>query len=183
MHSFFLGKRLGVELLSHMIVYTGLIWETANLFSKVTVHFTLSPEVYKGSWISTSSPTYVIVCLMYYSPSGGWASLVAQMVKNLPAMRETTWVWSLGLIPGLGKSPGEVNGNLLQYSCLENPMDRGAWGATVHWVANSLTRLRDWELFVCLGRMKQNSFLIHGYNFYWRSLIILQKKIFASVFD
>ena len=37
-------------------------------------------------------------------------------------------------IPGLGKSPGEENGNPLQYSCLENPMDRGAWGATVHGV-------------------------------------------------
>ena len=38
----------------------------------------------------------------------------------------------LGLIPGLGRSPGEGNGNPLQYSCLENPMDRGAWWATVH---------------------------------------------------
>ena len=38
----------------------------------------------------------------------------------------------LGLIPGLGRSPGEGNGNALQYSCLENPMDRGAWWATVH---------------------------------------------------
>ena len=37
-----------------------------------------------------------------------------------------------GLIPGLGRSPGEGNGNPLQYSCLENPMDRGAWQATVH---------------------------------------------------
>ena len=41
----------------------------------------------------------------------------------------------LGLIPGLGRSPGEGNGNPLQYSCLENPMDRGAWWATVHGVA------------------------------------------------
>ena len=40
-----------------------------------------------------------------------------------------------GLIPGLGRSPGEGNGNPLQYSCLENPMDRGAWQATVHGVA------------------------------------------------
>ena len=40
-----------------------------------------------------------------------------------------------GLIPGLGRSPGEENGNPLQYSCLENPMDRGAWRATVHGVA------------------------------------------------
>ena len=38
----------------------------------------------------------------------------------------------LGLIPGLGRSPGEGNGNPLQYSCLENPMDGGAWWATVH---------------------------------------------------
>ena len=37
-----------------------------------------------------------------------------------------------GLIPGLGRSPGKGNGNPLQYSCLENPMDRGAWQATVH---------------------------------------------------
>ena len=41
----------------------------------------------------------------------------------------------LGLIPGLGRSPGEGNGNPLKYSCLENPMDRGAWQATVHRMA------------------------------------------------
>ena len=44
-----------------------------------------------------------------------------------------------GLIPGLGRPPGEVNGNLLQYSCLENTMDGGAWWATVHGVAKSWT--------------------------------------------
>ena len=47
-----------------------------------------------------------------------------------------------GLIPGLGRSPGEGNGNPLQYSCLENPMDRGAWQAIVHGVTNSQTRLK-----------------------------------------
>ena len=41
----------------------------------------------------------------------------------------------LGSIPGLGRSPGEGNGNTLQYSCLENPMDRGIWWAKVHGVA------------------------------------------------
>ena len=45
----------------------------------------------------------------------------------------------LGLIPGSGRSPGEGNGNPLQYSCLENPMDRGAWWAAVHGVARSWT--------------------------------------------
>ena len=52
-------------------------------------------------------------------------------------------VGDLGSIPGLGKSPGEGNGNPLQYSCLENPMDGGAWWATVHGVADSRTRLSD----------------------------------------
>ena len=45
-------------------------------------------------------------------------------------------------IPGWGRSPGEGNGNPLQYSCLENPMDRGAWWATVHGVPKNQTRLR-----------------------------------------
>jgi len=45
----------------------------------------------------------------------------------------------LGLIPGSGRSPGEGNGNPLQYSCLENPMDRGAWWATVYGVTKSQT--------------------------------------------
>ena len=49
----------------------------------------------------------------------------------------------LGLIPGLGRSSGEGNGNPLQYSCLENSMDQGAWWATVRGVAKSLTRLSN----------------------------------------
>ena len=49
----------------------------------------------------------------------------------------------LGSIPGSGRSPGEGNGNPLQYSCLENPMDGGPWWATVHGVAKSRTRLSD----------------------------------------
>ena len=54
------------------------------------------------------------------------------VVKNLPASAEDT-----GLIPGLGRSPGEGNGNPLQYFCLGNPMDRGAWRDTVPGVAKS----------------------------------------------
>ena len=57
------------------------------------------------------------------------------MVKNRPANAGDTR--DVGLIPGLGKSPGVGNGDPLRYSCLESPMDRGAWWATVHGVAKS----------------------------------------------
>ena len=59
--------------------------------------------------------------------------------KNLPANAENTR--DVGLIPGPGRSPEGGNGNSLQYSCLESPMDRGAWRATVHGVTKSRTRL------------------------------------------
>ena len=67
------------------------------------------------------------------------ASLVGQMAKNPPAMQET-WVQSL---VGLGRFRRGGNGNPLQYFCLGNLMDRGAWWATVHGVAKSQTRLSD----------------------------------------
>ena len=107
------------------------------------------------------------------------ASLIAQLVKNPPAMLETL-VWflgqkipwrrdglptpvflgvpcssagkesacnagDLGLIHGLGRYPGEGNGNPLQYSCLENPMDKGTWWATVHGVTKSWTWLSEFH--------------------------------------
>ena len=53
----------------------------------------------------------------------------------------------LGSIPGLGRSPGEGNGNALQYSCLENSMDRGTWQATVHGVTKSQTQLSDFTFY------------------------------------
>ena len=56
-----------------------------------------------------------------------------------------------GLIPGSGRSPGEGNGNPLQYSCLENPMDGGAWWATVHGVTKSRTRLSDFTFSFTYG--------------------------------
>ena len=63
------------------------------------------------------------------------------MVKNLPANAGDER--DLGLIPGLGRSPGEGNGNPLQYSCLEISMDRGDWWATVNGVQKSQTELSD----------------------------------------
>ena len=62
------------------------------------------------------------------------------MVKNLPANAGD--ISDAGLIPGLGRSPGGGHGNPLQYSSLENPMDRGDWQDTVHSVAQSETQLK-----------------------------------------
>ena len=64
------------------------------------------------------------------------------MVENLPACAEDAG--DSGSILGLGRSPGGGNGNPLQYSCLGNHTDGGAWGATVHGVAKSWTRLSDY---------------------------------------
>ena len=61
-------------------------------------------------------------------------SLVAQMVKKKIIIKCASNAGDLDLIPGWGRSPGEGHGNSLQYSCLENPMDRRVWWATVHGV-------------------------------------------------
>ena len=71
----------------------------------------------------------------------GGAFQVALAAKNSPANAEASG--DMCSIPGSGRSPGEGHDNPLQYSCLENPMDREAWWATVHGVAKSGTRLSD----------------------------------------
>ena len=68
------------------------------------------------------------------------ASQVVLVVKNPPANAGN--IKDVDLIPRSGRSPGGGHGNPLQYSCLENPMDRGAWRATVYRVAKSQTRLK-----------------------------------------
>ena len=68
------------------------------------------------------------------------ASQVALVVKNLPANAGD--IRDVGSIPGSGRSPGEGHGNPRQYSCLDNPVDRGDWQATVHGVTKSQTQLK-----------------------------------------
>ena len=65
---------------------------------------------------------------------------MALVVKNLPDKAED--LRDAGSVPGLGRYPGGAHGNPLQCSCLENPMDRGAWQVTVHKVAKGQTQLR-----------------------------------------
>ena len=76
-----------------------------------------------------SSPLYRYL----HRITGPLGFLGGSVVKNLPAN-----AGEAGLIPGQGRSPGEGNGNPLQYSCLGNPMDRGAWWAAVHGVTEEL---------------------------------------------
>ena len=132
----------------------------------------LSPVIRNAEgWVE-----YETLLLRYFKISRQ-TSLVAQLLKNLPAMKEAL-VWflgwedplrrdrpptlvflgfpggsdgkefacktgDLGSIPGLGTSPGGGHGNPLHYSCLENPMDRGAWQATVHGVTKRRSQLSD----------------------------------------
>ena len=73
------------------------------------------------------------------SGSGGSSEVSRELWKGFPhslvGKESACNAGDQGSIPGSGRSPGEWNGNRLQYSCLENPMDRGAWQATVHGVA------------------------------------------------
>ena len=80
--------------------------------------------------------------MLYLGDTQGFSG--ATVVKNPPAN-----VGDAGLIPGSGRFPGGGNSNPLQYSCLENPMDRGAWRATAHGVSNSRTRLSMHTQVIC----------------------------------
>ena len=78
----------------------------------------------------------------------------------------------MGSIPGSGRSPGEGNGNPLQYSCLENPMDRGAWWATVHGVTKSQTQLSNFTFIPKIQCLPWLPAPTHHHNHH-RSNIIL----------
>ena len=114
----------------------------------------LEPNKIKSVTVSTVSPSIChevmqpdamiwVLWVLSFKPAFSLSSftfgtsLLAEMVKG-----SAYNVGDLGLIPGLGRSPGEGNGNPLQYSCLENPMDGGAWWATVH---GSQRVGHDWE--------------------------------------
>ena len=77
-----------------------------------------------------------------------WASQVALVVKYMPA--SVGDIRDMGLIPESGRSPGGGHGNLLNYSCLKNPMDRGTWWAIVHRVSKSQTRLKQFSMHACM---------------------------------
>ena len=94
------------------------------------------------SWTSALHQIFTDHMLWIWSYTWWWGFPGGTVGKNPPA--NTGDARDLGLIPVLGKYPGVGNGNPLQCSCLENPVDRGAWWATVHWVAETGTQLSDW---------------------------------------
>ena len=100
------------------------------------------------------------------------------MVKNPPANAR-----DLGSIPGLERSPEEGNGNPLQYSCLENPVDRGAWKATVHDVAKDLNM--TWRLSNnnSIRQMNHNWLIFHTRVDIWvvSSFELLQIKLLLII--
>ena len=80
---------------------------------------------------------YNLILNLFFVIWPGLASQVVLVVKNSPANAGD--IRDMGSIPGSGRSPGGGQGKPLQYFCPENPMERGAWGATVHRVAQSRT--------------------------------------------
>ena len=89
------------------------------------MHIRIHPYIH-NAYMYTCMYTQMFTPIRTYT----WASQVVLVVKNPPA--NTGDIRDVGLITGSGRFPGGGHGNPLQYSCLENPMDRGAWGATGH---------------------------------------------------
>ena len=89
-------------------------------------------------WLLLPILYFLLFLFIYFPVEQNLGFPGGTVVKNLPPSAEDT-----GLISGLGRFPGEGNSNTLQYSCLENPMDSGAWRAMVHGVTKSWTWLSD----------------------------------------
>ena len=96
-----------------------------------TFTLTLSPDAFSSPFSPWASPAWLFFLFVEISPSSTLVSLVVQMVKNPPAKKKKPRIHlqcrRLGSIPGSGRPPGGGLGNPLQHSCLENPMDKGAW--------------------------------------------------------
>ena len=105
---------------------------------KYPVFAYVSQKINESNFSNKKQISYLPLLTIY------WAPLVVQMVKNLLAMQETTCnTAGLGSVPYSGRSPGGGHGYPLQYSCLENSVDRGAWRPIVHGVTKSQTRLSN----------------------------------------
>ena len=110
----------------------------------------------RASWFDPHSNPASLALLYADNPHIPWASMPfgeALVVKN--PLANAGDVRDEGLIPRSGRFPGEGHGNPLQYSCLENSMDRGAWQVTVHRVTKSRTRLKQLSTHRPLGDLSK----------------------------
>ena len=103
-------------------------------------------EVWEKKISQITKPVFFCISSSYVTCR---ASQVVLVVKNPPANARD--IRDMGSIPGLRRSPGGGHGNLLRYSCLENPVDRGAWWATVHEGPKSQTQLSRHTCTCVLG--------------------------------
>ena len=127
-----LGRRMGSQSRHSQRLFLHVLVHCCPL-SAPTVFQTLDTgrNDTKPNVVTASGAYSQAACFCYLVIDLG-ASPRGALVKNPPVMQER-------LIPGSGRSPGKGNGNPLQYSCLENPMDRRVWWATIHGVAKSRT--------------------------------------------
>ena len=100
---------------------------------RAAVHGVAKSWTQLNDWTESSTISICIIIYLHSFPGGSDSKASACNAGDL------------GSIPGLGRFPGEGNGNLLQYSCLENPIDGGAWYTTPHWVEKCWTRLSDFN--------------------------------------
>ena len=114
--------------------------------SKPSLHLqspNLSPSVPQNNSGVVLSRLFTGHSFLSFLPFSMWPTWVTGFPDDSDGKEFTYSTRDLGLIPRSGRSPGEGHGNPLQYSCLENSMERGAWWATVHGVAKTQTRLSD----------------------------------------
>ena len=120
---------------------------------EINAHWWMNKEnvrfTYNGTLLNFSKEGNAAIC---DSMHGHWGFPSDSLVKNPPAMQKVQGASCS--TPGSGRSPGGGHGNPFQYSCLENPMDRGAWWATVHGVTRSRMWLNDWA---CTHAMDQRT--------------------------
>ena len=119
-------------------------------------------------WGRDTSDTFPCSCFLYFKVPFLFKLLAIFLILGFPGGSEVKAsacnVGDLDAIPGLGRSPGEGNGNPLQYYCLENPMGRGAWWAILYRVANSRTLLSNFTSLHFLIIKIEHFFLVNEGN-------------------
>ena len=160
--------RVALYLLSHPLLHWQNLWWTRTyLLRTFLCPFPSLPGC-------RPLPAFQTIFLKWICLITG-ASRVALVVKNLPAKAGN--IRGMGWISWLGRSSGGGHGNPLKYSCLENPMDRGAWQAIVHGVAKSQTQLK-WNTHTHTPKSIWKQSLLGGVNFLTITLF-LNKGLFS----